>query len=164
MQKAPAKLTGLRGHLWGCMLLGIGATSGWAVAAAAEVQLSNTQALSFGRFVAGAGSVTISPSGARSTTGGVLALGSDPGQAAQFLITGDPNATVSIGLPSNGTVSLSNGSQSMPVNNFTSSPASTAVLAGGGSQVLNVGATLQVSAGQGAGAYSGSFSITIDYN
>lgn len=133
-------------------------------ARAALVEITSTQALSFGRFVAGTGTVVISPAGARTTTGAVIPLGSDPGQAAQFRVTGDPNASYAITLPADGTVQLSNGSHSMPVKTFTSSPASTSVLPGGGSEILNVGATLEVGSTMPAGVYSGSFSLIVEYN
>jgi hypothetical protein len=134
------------------------------VAPAAAVEISSTQALSFGRFVAGTGTVVISPTGARTATGAVIPLSSDPGQAAQFLVTGDPDATYAITLPTDGTVQLSDGSRTLPVNGFTSSPASTSALPGGGSEILNVGATLEVSSGVPTGAYSGSFTLVVEYN
>jgi hypothetical protein len=133
-------------------------------ARAAAVEITGTQALSFGRFVAGTGTVVISPSGARTTTGAVIPLGSDPGQAAQFQVTGDPSASYAITLPADGTVQLGNGSHSMPVKAFTSSPASTSVLPGGGSEILNVGATLEVGSGMPTGTYSGSFTLVVEYN
>jgi hypothetical protein len=131
---------------------------------AAAVEITGTQTLSFGRFVAGSGTVIISPTGARATTGSVIPLSSDPGQAAQFLVTGDPSASYSITLPADGTVQLSNGSATMPVSGFTSSPASSSALPGGGSQILNVGATLEVGSGTPTGSYSGSFTLVVEYN
>jgi hypothetical protein len=53
----------------------------------------------------------------------------------------------------------------MTVTTFTSDPAGTGTLTGG-SEVVNVGATLNVSAGQPAGTYvSGTpFDVTVNYN
>lgn len=129
---------------------------------AAEITLVPTRDLAFGAFVAGSGRVTISPSGARSTSGGVVALSSDGGNAAQFSLTGDEAATYAISLPADGAVSLSNGSNTMPVNGFTSSP----TLGGTffGTQVISVGATLDVIEGQATGFYSGNFTVIVDYN
>jgi hypothetical protein len=160
------RLLSVQGPRWpAARALGALACAAAAFAAnAAVVEVTSTQSLSFGRFVAGDGTVVISPTGARTTTGTVIPLGSDPGQAAQFLITGDPNAAYAITLPLDGTVQLSDGSRTMPVNRFTSSPASTGTLSGGGSEVLNVGATLEVAAGAPAGAYSGSFTLVVEYN
>lgn len=131
---------------------------------AAEVQVSATQQLGFGSFTAGSGTVSVTPSGARTTTGNVVALSADPGQAAQFLVSGDPSMTYAITLPVDGTVTLSNGATDMPVNGFVSDPASSGVLPGSGSQVLSVGATLHVATDQPTGSYSGSFSVTVNYN
>lgn len=131
-------------------------------AAAAEVDLVPTQDLSFGAFVAGTGSVTIQPGGARSTSGGIVVLSSDPGQAGQFSATGDTGVSYAITLPADGTVFLSNGSSNMPVNGFVSSPASGGVFLS--TQVIAVGATLEVAEGQPVGAYSGSFTVIVNYN
>lgn len=130
---------------------------------AAEISIVPTRALAFGSFVAGTGSVTIQPGGARTTTGGVLGLSVDSGTAAQFSMTGNLDATYAITLPADGTVFLGNGSSTMPVKGFVSSPAS------GGTflvdtQVISVGATLDVVAGQLTGPYSGSFTLIVNYN
>lgn len=136
------------------------------IAHAAAISLSNTQALAFGTFVAGSGgSVVIAPSGARSASGGLVLVSSNAGAAAQFSVAGDPNFTYAITLPSNGTVTLSDGAgNSMNVSNFTSSPSLTGQLSGAGSQQLSVGATLNVGNNQPTGAYSGSFIVTVNYN
>lgn len=136
------------------------------IAQGAVISLANTQALAFGGFVAGTGgSVAIAPSGARSASGGVVLVASKAGAAAQFSVSGDPNFTYAIGLPVNGTVTLSDGAgHSMNVNNFTSSPSVTGQLSGAGTQQLSVGATLSVSSNQPTGSYSGSFVVSVDYN
>lgn len=131
---------------------------------AAAIGITNTQPLSFGKFVAGAGSVSVGPSGTRIASGGVIMLSTGPGQAAQFVVAGDANVTYAVTLPADGTVSIANGGNSMPVNGFVSSPASTGVLSGGGTQTLNVGARLDVVAGRPVGDYSGSFIVVVDYN
>lgn len=134
------------------------------------IAINNTQALAFGKFSASSGStVTVSTSGARTPGFGVMLLSSGAGAAAQFLVTGDSSRTYSITLPVNGTVSLSlAGSPSMNVINFISSPSTTGTLSVGdgttGSQTLMVGATLNVGNSQPTGIYSGSFSVTVDYN
>lgn len=135
-----------------------------ASAVQAQVAVESTQPLGFGSFAAGNGSVSISPTGVRTSTGEVVALSAHPGQPAQFVVTGDPSMTYAITLPADGTVALSNGTTNMPVNGFVSDPAGSGVLSGSGSQVLSVGATLGVSAGQPPGSYSGSFNVTVNYN
>ena len=125
-----------------------------------------TQALAFGSFAAAAvaGTVTVTAGGTRSSGGGVILVPSGGGGAASFSVTGSPGATYAITLPSNGSVLLSSGSNTMGVNNFTSSPTSNGQLSGGGSQTLMVGATLSVGASQARGSYSGTFDVTVNYN
>ncbi|MDQ3288526.1 MAG: DUF4402 domain-containing protein [Pseudomonadota bacterium] len=131
-------------------------------ASAAEISIVPTQDLAFGAFAAGTGSVAIQPGGARRTSGGVVGLSTDSGAVAQFSVTGDEGATYAITLPADGTVFLGNGSSNMPVNGFVSSPASGGTFLG--SRVISVGATLDVAEGQPTGAYSGSFTLIVDYN
>lgn len=137
----------------------------WPVLVHAQT-LNNGAALSFGAFTAGSGgTILVSSGGARSKTGGVL-LVSQGGSAAaaQFTITGTANAVFTISLPVDGTVLLSDGSSNtMALNGFVSSPSAVGTLSGGGSQLINVGATLTVGNQQVPGAYSGSFSVTVNY-
>lgn len=134
----------------------------------AKQTFSSSQALAFGRFVAGTGgTIKVPPlTGAvRTITGGVTLLNSTV-TAASFTITDNSakyaSATVTITLPSDGTVSLSNGTNQMAVNSFTSNPSGTGVMSGGSLTFL-VGATLTVGANQPSGNYSGSFSVTVNY-
>lgn len=138
-----------------------------ATSAATQAQtLTNNSPLSFGSFTAGAGgSVTVAPGGGRSKAGAVILVNQGvPAAAAQFTISGTPSAMFDITLPANGTVLLSDGaSGSMAVNNFTSSPSGSGMLSGGGTQTINVGATLTVGGAQAPGGYSGSFNVTVNY-
>jgi hypothetical protein len=133
----------------------------------AKQTFTSTRALAFGRFVAGTGgTITVTPTGTRlPATGGVILLNSTV-TSASFTNTDNgakvSNATVGITLPANGVVRLSSGSNSMAVNSFTSSPSGTGVMSGG-SLTIQVGATLTVAPNQPKGNYSGSFSVTINY-
>lgn len=148
--------------LAGAALAIMAAPASWALV----MTIQNSQALSFGSFVAsGGGAVTISTSGARSASGGVLLIPSSAGAAAQFTVSGDANATYTIQLPANDFVKLSGPGGDMLINDFVSSPSGAGgQLSAGGSQTLLVGATLNVASGQVPGEYSGSFSVTVDYN
>ena len=143
-------------------LAALAASASWAL----EMAIQNNQELSFGSFVAGSGgSVTVSTSGARSASGGVLLIPSSAGAAAQFTVSGDANATYTIQLPGNDFVKLSGPGGDMFINEFTGSPSGAAgQLSAGGSQSLSVGGTLNVASGQSPGEYSGSFTVTVDYN
>src|SRR5262245_23261294 len=128
------------------------------------LSLSKTADLNFGSVVPGAsaGTVVITPAGARSATGGA-SLGSATGTSAgAFQVTGLAGAAYSITLPA--ATSIASGGNNMTVNTFTSTPNGTGTLNGGGNQSLSIGATLQVGASQPTGTYSGSFNVTVTYN
>lgn len=121
--------------------------------------------LAFGSFASGSGgAVTISPGGVRSASGSVVLVPRGAGSAAQLTVSGEPNAFYSLQLPSNGTVILSEpGGQSMAVSNFVGTP-TTGQLGAGGSQLVMIGATLNVGADQAPSNYSGSFQVFLNYN
>jgi hypothetical protein len=128
--------------------------------------VANTRSLDFGRFVAGAGgSISIDTSGVRTHAGSVILL--PPGGTSATFNVSDPdpaNASKAyvIGLPDNGTVTLTSGADSMALTNFVSNPSAAGALVGG-SQTVTVGATLTVGLGQAPGNYSGSFNVTVIY-
>lgn len=119
--------------------------------------------LAFGRAVtSGApGTVVVSPTGSRTSTGGVILLGG-AASAASLTVTGDPDRAFSITL--SGSTTLSAGAGSMTVDTFVFGPESAAWNLGpAGSQVVFVGATLHVGASQAADGYQGTFAITVAY-
>ena len=137
----------------------------WASTAASQ-SIGVSSNLSFGSFLAGSGgTVTVGPSGSRSKSGGVLLIGQGAGAAAaQFIVTGTPNASYAITLPSDNTVTLADeNSHTLALNGFVSSPGGSGLLSAGGSQLLRVGATLSVGNGQAVGSYAGSFSVTVNF-
>ncbi|HUP91634.1 MAG TPA: DUF4402 domain-containing protein [Solimonas sp.] len=129
------------------------------------IAITSTADLVFGKFSAGTGgSVVMSNAGARSKTGSVVLLTGTAGGAAGFNVTGDANATYSISLPADDSVTVSDGaSHSMAVDSFISNPGSSGTLTGG-AQAVAVGATLTVGSGQAAGAYTGTFAVGVEYN
>jgi hypothetical protein len=126
---------------------------------------SPNSSLSFGRFAAGsAGTVTVSPDGARNSTGGVVLLTSTASAASfTFIDTANPTSSCFIKLPADGQVVLTSGNGGqLYVNKFTSNPSINATMQGGNLQ-FSVGATLVVGASQASGTYSGSMPITVEY-
>lgn len=128
--------------------------------------LTSNQTLTFGRFAAGTGgTITVSPAGARSRSGGVILLNSIAGAATYTYSDTDPkyaNSVCIISLPADGSVVLTSGSDQMQLTAFTSNPSGAGVMNGGTLQFA-VGATLAVGANQRPGTYSGAIPLTIQY-
>ena len=134
---------------------------------AQQVALSNGRGLDFGRFVAGTGgTITLSPGGLRSRTGGVVLLNSpDAGQAAFNLGksgNGGSSKAVIISLPANGATRLTSGANSMAVGNFVNTPSTLLSIPNGGTTLL-VGATLTVAPNQAPGTYAGTFPLIVNF-
>ena len=127
----------------------------------APISISSSGDMDFGTMITTgtAGTVTVTPAGARSSVN-VDLLGGFPA-AASFDVTGEGSSTYSITLPSSAT--LSSGANTMTVDTFNHDAGATPTLVGG-SDTFNVGATLKVGATQAGGTYSGTFSVTANYN
>ena len=135
--------------------------------------LTKTADLSFGKFATGAaGSITISTSGVRTVSGGVLPS-ADGGTmtAATFVVSGDRGAAYSITHGGTSALSRTAGSETMLMTKFSdvsAANATTGTAAGGtlnaGAQSIYVGGTLAVGANQAGGAYTGTISVTVEYN
>lgn len=132
------------------------------------IAISKTVDMNFGNLAVNAspGTIILTPESARSATGGVTFLPSNVGTitAASFTVTGLADATYSITLPVAATV-ISNGGNDMTVDTWTSTPTPTGTLTGG-TQTLNVGATLSVPASSPSGVYTSAtpFNVTVNYN
>jgi Domain of unknown function (DUF4402) len=133
------------------------------------IGVTKTVDMNFGNVAVQAssgGTVVMTPVAVRSATGGVtLPTNAGTVTAASFAITGQGSYTYAITLPSMD-LTITSGSNTMAVNTFTSSPTATGTLSVLGTQTLNVGATLNVAAGQPAGVYLSPtpFSVTVNYN
>jgi hypothetical protein len=127
----------------------------------------NTGSLSFGSFVANSGGViTIASDGGRSRNGTITLIAQGASSsAAQFTVTGTLSSQVSITLPADGVISLSNGQgATMAVTTFQSNSTNSGqIIIIGGSQTLRVGAKLVVGNAQAPGSYSGTFPVTVNY-
>lgn len=128
--------------------------------------------LEFGNIIAGPSSGTVSintTNGNRTSTGGVL-LPSGTFSRADFIIYGELNQIVEVSIPGNITLTHSNGSDTMSVSQMAIGNGNrnfgTFVrgrLSRDGIFNLTVGARLNVGANQTGGGYSGSFTMTVDY-
>ena len=129
--------------------------------------------LNFGKVIpaAIAGQVTLTPTGARSATNGIVLVGNTH-QPAAFAGDGAVNQRVDISLGSN-TINLTGPGPAMQVNTFVIGSTPTAVLTtsplrfriGSATGIFQfpVGATLNVGASQPAGTYTGTWAITLEY-
>ena len=127
----------------------------------APLQVANATALYFGTVVpsiTNADTVIVSATGAK-TCGAELTCLTTDHTAAAFNVTGETDRVYTISLPSS--VQISNGSENMDVDNFTGSKASGTLTSGADS--FTVGGTLDVGANQAAGEYTGTFTVTVEY-
>lgn len=141
-------------------------TSGTVVA---PIAIAKTADLAFGNFAASAapGTVTISPNGTRTVSGGVTQAGGTT-TAAQFDVTGQSGMTYSISLSASTLTSGANNMTFTPISALTASAATAGTVASGtltgGAQSIYVGGELSVAANQAAGSYSGTVQATVEYN
>lgn len=143
------------------------ATSDADATVVAPIAIANNVGLNFGKFAASTGGTVVMSAASASTrtvTGAVVPLTGTAGTAAQFTVTGDSGATYAVTLPS-GTATLTrvSGTETMTAGTWTKSLAGAGTLTGG-SEVFYVGATLTVDSAQVAGAYTGTFSVAVEYN
>jgi len=121
--------------------------------------------LDFGTIVVnGAGTVVLDPlSGSLTTTGAVTKSGI-AAHPALFTSTGSKNAVVHIKLPQNPiTVTRVGGTETMTVGNWTLDGPTNRRIPLNTTFDFAVGATLTVGASQAEGAYTGTFTITVQY-
>lgn len=162
--KKSVVVTGLAGAVM--LSMQIQAATDTAVATATimtPISITKNVDLAFGDVYPDAvatGTVTVDTTGARTAAGGA-ALGATAGSAAQFTVNGEPNATYVLTLPA-APVTMTSGANSMTIDTFSDD--GTYTLDGTGAETVNVGATLNVGAGQAAGIYTGSVTVTATYN
>ncbi|MGE5431691.1 MAG: DUF4402 domain-containing protein [Syntrophomonadaceae bacterium] len=136
------------------------------------ITLNKTTDLEFGIVVPGAtpGTVTVGYDGSRASGGGASLLAGNPGSigSAHFDATGQPNSAYTISIPVSVTITNTGGAgETMTVDNFVSDPgAGTATFGVAGTQLIRVGARLNVGTNQVAGVYTNAtgVDVTINYN
>lgn len=124
--------------------------------------LASTSALNFGQIAANTGgSVTVNADATISSTGSLISTGTRT--PAAFTVTGTPNANVVLTLPTSATLTRSGGTETMAIGGFNSNPGGAFQLGSTGSANFAVGGTLTVASNQLAGAYNGTFSVSVEY-
>jgi len=138
--------------------------------------ITNSQGLHFGTIISNAttaGSVTVATDGTRSVTGVALSTsGTTPHTVAKYTTAGPADALYHITLPTNSEVKVSNGTpgDDMTVTGFTAdfdelgTNSLNGTLSDIGTGAVQVGATLNLKAGQVAGTYAGTFNVSVDFN
>lgn len=137
----------------------------------APLLLVETTAMNFGDVAGGtgAGTVVLDLAGARTVTGDASTLASGAGSAGAFTIEGA--AGLAFTLSVTGTATLSDGGgNTMTADTFTENGSAVTLTGTGSPDAFQIGATLNLGAGQAAGAYStanaggATFTVTANYN
>jgi hypothetical protein len=120
--------------------------------------------LNFGQIAPGASAanVVVAPDGSVTCPTSVICSGAT--DAPTFDVLGSANALVYITF-TNASETLSNGTDSMTVSDFTTDQTSDQItLDGSGNGSFTVGGTLAVAASQAAGVYTGTLEVNVAYN
>lgn len=129
--------------------------------------VTNTADLDFGSIALSgvAGTVVVDTNGAATCTN-VTCYGTT--SAASFDVTGSFNKTLTVSIPV--TTTLGNGTDTIALNNYTTSAAAVAgetyytmVLDGSGLGTFSVGGTLNLQGTESEGTYTGTFDVAVDY-
>jgi hypothetical protein len=143
------------------------------IAIVRPLEFIGVENLDFGQVIRSstAGTVTITPSGTRTKTGGVTLIGTGF-QAAEFAGMGTNNQRVDVSLGAN-QIFVTGPGAPMRVHTFVIGSTPTAVLtttprrfrinSPTGIFIFPVGATLDVGANQAPGTYNGTWTITLNY-
>lgn len=119
------------------------------------------------RPLSGTGSVSLSPSGQRSFTNGVIGLATPTAETASYTISGEGGQLVSVSIPPSFVMTRSGGSETLTVttsNDVVSSPILSNTLGKGGTYTFDVGGSFPLDSGAALGAYTGTFTVTVQYN
>lgn len=143
------------------------------IAVVRPLEFISVENLNFGRVIRGstAGTVTITPAGGRTATGGVTLFGNGF-QPAKFAGMGSNGQLVDISLGANSIFVTGPGTPmrvrtfiigSTPTAALTTTPLRFRINSATGIFVFPVGATLEVGANQLPGTYTGNWAITLNY-
>jgi hypothetical protein len=148
--------------LVGTMLSVVGAVGEPAWAACNKpITVAETQQMNYGTIAVttGGGTVTLAANGTLSVPSGFSSMGLP--SVGSFHVTGTNNCGVTISFVAG---SLAGPGTAMQIQNFTTNAGATPTLAPPAGQLdFNVGADLVVNAGQAAGSYSGTYTVTVIY-
>ncbi|WP_424244259.1 hypothetical protein Dip510_001461 [Elusimicrobium posterum] len=109
------------------------------------------------------GYITVTPAGSATASGGAGCFSSSGAGADIFDLTGTANYAYYVTFPTS--ITISNGSNTLTVDNFTSLCPSGAgcTLNSSGTGSFNVGGRLTIPSGAPSGTYTGSYTLTVNY-
>tara|TARA_B110001454_G_scaffold138436_1_gene128640 strand:- start:3067 stop:3555 length:489 start_codon:yes stop_codon:yes gene_type:complete len=122
------------------------------------ITVTKTSDLDFGKIVAGASASTVTLTSAGALTCGSGLTCSGTHNAAAFNVAGSTGEIVTVA--SDASVTLISGANSMTAS---LAPSAASLTLAGGAASFNVGGVLSVGASQAAGAYTGTFNVTVNY-
>jgi hypothetical protein len=124
------------------------------------ISITEDTAMDFGTIAVdtSGGTVTIDSAGSVSGPAGYTFSGSPA--AGTFTASGDASTAVTISFTAG---SLTGPGTAMTLNNFTHDAGGSPATDGTGDLTFNVGADLAVNASQASGAYSGTYTVTVNY-
>jgi hypothetical protein len=128
-----------------------------------SLTVTSTADLLFGQIAANTGgTVTVNADATVASSGTLIATGSR--SPAAFNVAGSPNAMVLVSLPTTPVnLTRSGGTETMSLGGFNTNPGGAFQLDGTGNGLFHVGGTLNVGNAQVAGAYAGSFQVSVEY-
>jgi hypothetical protein len=124
------------------------------------ISITEDTAMDFGTIAVdgSGGTVTIDSAGSVTGPAGYTFTGSPA--AGTFTASGDASTAVTISFTAG---SLTGPGTAMTLNNFTHDAGGTPTTDGVGDLTFNVGGDLVVNAAQASGAYSGTYTVTVNY-
>ncbi len=133
------------------------------------ISLSNPVGLQFGTIVrpaTGTGTVDIdATTGARTVSGGAVGLGSPAPTNATYSVTGEGGQTVSLSIPPSFVMTTPGGTATVTLTSTaTGSQTLSSTLGSAGSLGFSIGGSMPVASTAQDGAYSGTFTVSVQYN
>ncbi|MBR4508330.1 MAG: DUF4402 domain-containing protein [Elusimicrobiaceae bacterium] len=118
--------------------------------------------LNFGSFCSSdqTQTLTVTPAGTVGSSSVVCPISNDISADSFTFTSADMSAPFSVNLPA-GSVSISNGTDSLSISNFTSS--CTSCTTTGGQATFTIGATITVPGGVSSGDYTGNYPVSVTY-
>lgn len=147
-----------------------GATSSAVSTVYRPISLSNPVGLEFGKLVrpaSGAGGTVVidASTGVRTVSGGIYALAAPTTSKATYAVTGEGGQTFSISVPASFVMTTPGGSVTVTLTSTaTGSHTLSSSIGSAGSFGFAIGGSLPITPTTKDGAYSGTFTVAVEYN